>query len=132
MPDIDKAVIFDTSALIEEITAGEKASFVEEIWKDTSFSVEVPTLVLAELVSVLRRKGINPTEVRERIITSCIILPLTEKVALDAGELHAQLRKKDSGISLADCIVMAHAEEEGAMIVTVDSHFKHYNNAKIL
>ncbi len=124
MPDIDKAVILDTSALIEELTGGEKAPPIEEIWNDPSVSVEIPTLVLAELVSVLRRKGINPIEVCERIRSSCILLPLTDDVALEAGELHAQLRKKDASISLADCIVMVHANEEGAMIITMDTHFR--------
>jgi predicted nucleic acid-binding protein len=131
MPDIS-AIILDSSALIAYLEDERVSWELDTLWNDVNASIEVPSLVLSELCSVLLRKGIRPESVLQKVRASCIILQLDADVAVSAGELHAELKKKVRGISLADCIIMAHADKEGATIITRDNHFKHYKNVKIL
>ena len=131
MPAIE-AVILDSSALLELLTNGRKANDIEKIWNDETISIEIPSVVLAELSSVLRRQDIESATLREKIAANCTVLDLTKEIALKAGELHAELRKKSKTISLADCIIMTHADNEGAVIVTKDPHFELYKNSRIL
>jgi predicted nucleic acid-binding protein len=115
-------IIFDTSALIEFFDLTKKGEKVKEILQ-TDGTVLVPSIVVAELVSKLKRRKFDPTEFVGKLESSTEILPLDWRIAKHAGELHAELRKTDDTISLADCIIMAHTEFEDARVLTYDGHF---------
>ena len=117
--------ILDTSALIELLTETEKGSRVLGIIKNAS--TLIPSIVVAELRSKLERTGIQSDEFIKGIQETSHILDLNFQIADKAGKKHAELRKKFEDISLADCIIMSHAENEQIKVITTDSHFKNSN-----
>ncbi len=124
-------IILDTSALVELFDGTEKGKEVEKQIENCDEAL-LPTLVLAEFTSILKRRGFEPIKFLSNLTVSTFILPLLSPIAIAAGGLHAEIRKKEKDISLADCIVMVHAERENAKVITTDPHFKHCKNAVIL
>lgn len=132
MPDTKNSILFDTSVLIEFFDKTEKGKIVQEFFSSQRNILFIPTMVLAELTSKLRRKNFEPSQFISAIVFSATVLPLDQETAKRAGELHSQLHTKNKNVSLGDCVVMAHAENEGALIITTDEHFKNCPNAKVI
>lgn len=126
----DTKLLLDTSALCEELFGTEAGWRINQ--EITGKVKIVPSIVIAELTSFLLRKGINPKNVIRDIFESCEIVDTTSDITVAAGYLHASLKKKEPNISLVDCIIMEHAKKENATIITLDSHFRHLRNAKVL
>ena len=132
MSDINlkcNSIILDTSAVVEYIKQTDKGAVVRTYWQNPENIIILPSVVIAELKSVLIRRKLN-SNVINLLIESCTILDLTKEIALIAGELHSKLRQKD--VSLADCIIMAHVEQSNSLLLTSDIHFKNFKNAILL
>ena len=127
----ENKILLDTSALVEYIDRTTKGEEVRKDIEDENTTILVPSVVIAELTSKLKRKKIN-LDIIERLIAGAHILPLDEVIAKNAGTLHAELKIKIENISLADCVIMTHAENEDAKIISTDHHFKNYKNTKII
>jgi predicted nucleic acid-binding protein len=124
--------VYDTSALIEFFQGTAAGAEVRKLFENEAVENNVPSVVICELVSKLKRAGIEPFEFVSVVEKNAIVLGLDLAIAKQAGHLHAELKAKEPGISMVDCIIMAHAETVGGTIVSKDTHFKHYDNAKIL
>jgi len=125
-------LIFDTSALIEMYDGSQKGAAAMKLFLADDSSPFVAVISIAEFASRLKRKAKEPEAQLSIISESAEVLPMTHEIALRAGLLHAQLRAKNDSISLADCIIMAHAEEIGATVVTTDRHFSLFKNSILL
>jgi len=125
-------VIPDTSALVELIKGTEKGNAVLKILNESELVV-VPTLVLAELSSFLERNGID-SGIIETIADMSLVVPLDREIAINAGKLHAKIRKnnKNKHVSLADCIISETGRKYGALVVTTDHHFRLLGDAIII
>lgn len=132
MPATEKSILLDTSALVEFFDSTSKGKLITEEMLSPEATLFIPSIVVAEITSKLARRGFNSAKFLGELESSASVLSLTSNVAKRAGDLHAELRKKDKDISLADCIIMVHADDEGALIITTDEHFKLYKNAKII
>jgi predicted nucleic acid-binding protein len=129
-----KEIIVDTSALIEYAFATEKGKEVKEIIEHQENVILVPSIVIGEFVSKLERSGVkNTEELIYDLGRYSVAIPVDWGTCFNAGKRHARLKKEDESISLVDCILMCVAEEHGnALILTLDRHFMHYKNSKIL
>lgn len=127
-------VIVDTSALVEYSFATEKGIVVKEMIENKDNVVLISSIVIGELASKLERSGMKDIEqLVSNLGEYSVVLPLDWETCLNAGKRHAKLRKIERDISLVDCIIMAIAEEHGdALILTCDSHLRHYKNTKLL
>ncbi len=125
-------LLFDTSALIEMLSGSPKGKEASSLFLSEDSRPLVASVSIAELASKLRRHSVAPEEHVRRISDSAEMLPLDSETALRAGSLHAQLKAKNKNISLADCVIMAHAEREGATVVTTDHHFLLYKHSRLL
>ncbi|WP_297515921.1 PIN domain-containing protein [Thermococcus sp.] len=125
-------VIPDTSALVELIKGTEKGKAVLEILNESELVI-IPTLVLAELSSFLERNGVDLSIV-ETIADMGLVVPLDKEVAINAGKLHAEIRRKNKNkhVSLADCIISKTAKRYGALVVTTDHHVQLLGDALII
>ena len=123
--------LIDTSALIEYLDQTGKGKQVKEIIEEENIEILIPSIVIAELTSKLKRRKLD-TKIVLKICESSTVLDLDDEIARIAGELHAELKLKIDSISLADCIIATHAQNENAQIITCDHHFKEYKNAKII
>ena len=65
----------------------------------------------------------------EFIRASSQILDLTFDIAKVAGENAVEMKKKVAGWGLADSIVLMHAREANARVVTGDEHFRKVKEA---
>lgn len=128
----EPSVVYDTSALIEFFQGTASGAEVKKLFENESIENNVPSVVICELVSKLKRVGIEPSEFVSVVEKNAIVLELDLEIAKEAGYLHAELKAKEPGISMVDCIIMAHAETVSGMIVSKDLHFKHYDKTKIL
>ena len=118
----DTRYIIDTSALIELYLESEKGEKV--LAKIKNAATLVPSIVVAELKRKLEREGLDSSSFIHGIKETSLVLDLTFEIANAAGKKHSELRKKFPNISLADCIVMAHSEQENVKVITTDGHFK--------
>ncbi len=125
-------VVYDTSALLEFFQGGLQGKQVKELLEEEDVENLIPTVVLCELVSKLKRAKLDPTGFISALEENSLILNLDSNIAKEAGLLHAELKEVEPGISLVDCVIMKHAEMKMAMIISKDNHFKHYKNSKIL
>jgi predicted nucleic acid-binding protein len=126
------SVVYDTSALLEFFQGSSQGKQVGELFEDEDVENIVPAVVLCEIISKLKRAKVDPTEYVAAIENNAVVVELDRMTAKDAGLLHAELKDKEPELTLADCIIMVHAKMKGAMIVSKDRHFKHYENSKLL
>ena len=126
------SVVYDTSALLEFFQGSAQGKQVGELFEDEDVENIVPAVVLCEIVSKLKRAKVDPTEYIAAIENNAVVVELDRNTAKDAGSLHAELKEKEAGVSMVDCIIMVHAKMKGAMVVSKDRHFKHYENSKLL
>lgn len=126
--------VIDSYAWIEYFKAsaeGERAKrYVEGEGSAT------PSIVVAEVSRKLLREveaGKETLDQRTRHIefirASSQILDLTFDTAVMAGENAVEMRKRVAGWGLADSIVLMHAREAGARVVTGDEHFRKVKEA---
>lgn len=121
----DKFVI-DTYAWYEYFTgskAGEKAKKYIE-----SGSAITPTIVIAELSAKYSKEKISSEERMRFIKVTTRVVPLTDTIADNAGNLRTTIRKKIRRFGLADAVILATAHHMNAKIITGDPHFRSLKN----
>ncbi|GAB6101169.1 hypothetical protein JCM16138_03920 [Thermococcus atlanticus] len=119
-------VLPDTSALVELIRGSKAGKVVLEILENSDVVI-VSTLVLAEL----ERNKID-SSVMDAIAENSLVVVLDREIALSLGKVHSQVKKKNKNVSLADCIISETAKRHGAVVLTMDHHFKLLGNAVII
>jgi predicted nucleic acid-binding protein len=66
-----------------------------------------------------------------RLFDGLLLLPVTDAIARRAGQQLRRFRSSHSGIDLADYLIAATAEEEGASLVTLNvKHFPMFNGLR--
>lgn len=121
--------IIDSYAWIEYFMgtkAGEKAKTIIESLDEKI----TPTICLAEVYAKTIRVGGEEMAEKQRVFIKerSIILPLDEKLAVEAAKIDAAMKRKVKGWGLADSIVYAAGLVKKAEIVTGDEHFKDLEN----
>lgn len=125
-------IVLDASALVEYADATGKGKLVQELVENHKNVILVPSIALGEFVSLLERRGFNSEKVLAPLLDFVVPVEVKPGHCIRAGKRHSELRKIEKDISLADCIIMEIAYEHDALVLTTDSHFKHYKNSKIL
>lgn len=122
--DKDTLIVIDTYAWIEYFRGSEEGERSRK-FIEGKFSLSTPSVVIAELSDKYRRDKILEWETRRKFISvKSKILQLVESTADRSGELKNELRKDYKDIGLADAMIVAHAEELNAKILTGDKHLK--------
>ncbi|GAB4296341.1 MAG: hypothetical protein Kow0096_13710 [Thiohalomonadaceae bacterium] len=119
--------VVDTSAWIEWLIASPLA---QTLGKELPAQSEwvVPTIVQLELAKWLVRE-VGEDEA-DRVIAytqKCVVAPLDTQVALLAADLHRQYK-----LATADAIVYATAQQQGADLLTCDTHFENLPGVVLL
>jgi predicted nucleic acid-binding protein len=66
------------------------------------------------------------------LISSCIVLPLNEKSAKEAGEIETELIKNGQQIQPEDIMIAAIAKTNGEKLATRDQHYAKIPGLKLL
>ena len=111
-------LLLDTDVLIEYLRGrGEAVEYLESLSSDLYLSV----ISVAELFAGV--KGEEEERSLKQFLLAFVILPVTEKVAR-LGGLYRRDFRPSHGTGLADALIAATAEENGANLVTFDRrHF---------
>jgi predicted nucleic acid-binding protein len=124
-------IIIDTYAWIEYFRGTQRGAMAKEhIESGQSLT---PTLVLAELSDKYKREDINSLEEDITFIKSVSeLMPLTEDIAIWAGNINSKMKKSINGWGMADSIILATAQKIKADVLTGDQHFKSLKESIII
>lgn len=131
MPNSGKLlkIVIDTYAWVEYFRGSSEGKKAKK-FIDGQFELFTPSIVIAELSDKYHREGIGKWETRKRFIKlKTKILSLDDRIANSAGKLKQDLKKKYRDAGLADSIILSHALDIGAKILTGDKHLKHLKNS---
>ncbi|HEV2744186.1 MAG TPA: type II toxin-antitoxin system VapC family toxin [Rubrobacter sp.] len=111
-------LLIDTDVLVEYLRGrSEAVEYLEGLTSDLYLSV----ISVAELFAGI--KGNEEKKALDQLLQGFIILPVTEKVAR-LGGLHRRYYRPSHGTGLADALIAATAEENGADLATFNRrHF---------
>jgi len=123
--------LIDSCGWIESLTKGPKAKpFIDCI----ASKEEIITcgIVLAEVAAKFHStgKGADAAAVLASIRQRAKLVEINEEIADLAGRLWAGHNR--SGMGLADAVILAIAVKEHAVVLTGDSHFKGFKNARVV
>lgn len=126
----DKMVIVDTSCWIEYFNRQEskEAKVVKTLLEEDR--VMITGVIIAELLQGAREEKEFQT-LKESLIT-LPFLQETPYIWEEVGKLSFEIRKKGITIPLTDCLIAVLAKEEDCSIFSLDSHFIHLPNIKLL
>ena len=123
-------VLVDSSVWIEYFAQGQKAKKAAAIIINANKQAyKTPSIILFEVFKKIK-KELNEQAANQAIayiIDLTEIIPLNERIAVHAAE-----KSIETGLSMADSIIIATAELGNAELKTLDKHFKGMKNAEIL
>lgn len=124
--------LLDTSAWISYLEGNKIGEKVNNLLKNKENEFFTIPLIIAEVVSKIKRKKGN-TETAFNIITmSSELIDQDSITAKEAGLIHAEEKEKSDSFSLADAIIIKTAQKNNLKIITSDNHFKSFKEAIIL
>lgn len=110
--------VVDSSGWLEYFADGPNAAFFAGAVEATDELI-VPTINLYEVFKrVLQQRGENDALEAAALIMQGKVIPLDATLTLSAAKLSADLR-----LPLADSVILATAQAEGAVLWTQDAHF---------
>ncbi len=108
--------LIDSSGWIQYFTAGRLADKYAVYIKNLK-TIRTPTIVLYEVYKIIKReKGEESALLIAGQIGKTTVIPLSDSIALAAADISLQYR-----LAMADAIVYATAQEEGAELITSDA-----------
>ena len=116
--------IIDAYAWIEYFRGSKMGGEVGKNVENSQYKIITHIFTLAELASSYGRDRLNfETEEKSLLSLSSIHHP-DISFAVEAGKLHAELRKERKHIGLADTFVLLTARKLGGKVVTGDEDFR--------
>lgn len=123
-------MIFDTSVWIELFRGTSEGLRVAEILKKDQIITSVVSL--AEIRGWFAKHDLPFDAFLTNLKASCVFVPLHEEIALQAGILHATLRKVDNSFGMIDAIIYATARYYNQVLLTKDNHFRALDSVEML
>ena len=118
-------MLLDTSVLVEMFRSpAESARFKRIMAEVADEEVYVSTVQLAEVADWATRNGAAPDKRVEAIKEIASIVPLDERICLEAAAIKQERRSAGHGdFGLIDGIVLATARSVGQRVLTLDADF---------
>ncbi len=124
--------VIDSWAWVEYLDGTERGGKARKIIMDEANEVYANPVSIAEVISIVRRKGMDADFAFNAIADSSMIISLDESFCKDAGIFHGDIRKTIKDFGLGDAFVAVSANRLNARIVTGDPHFKGFKNAVMI
>jgi predicted nucleic acid-binding protein len=118
-PTVSDPVVVDSSGWLEYITSDSNAELFAP-YLEGERPVLVPTIVLYEVRKILLQR--QPKTVADLFVSQALrrtVVPVDQEIALAAAAISIQHE-----LPMADALIYATAERNGAELVTSDAHFK--------
>ena len=118
--------IIDSYAWVEYFKGSEQGKIAKDFIEGKRSATSVITI--AELSEKYEREEKNFDEDFSFIISQTKIIKLGTEIALLAGKINNENKKKIKNWGMADAIILATANILGAKVVTGDEHFRNLNS----
>lgn len=116
--------VIDAWAWVEYFIGSEFGARVNEILDEEGNEIYTCAITLAELISKVAREGRDAKAAYALLSGNSQLVNADEKLSLEAGLLHFEMRKTLKDFGLADAYALATARKIRSKILTGDPHFK--------
>ncbi len=126
-------MLLDSYAWLEYLRGSEQGKTARRLMQDAPVLHTAP-IVVAEVFSKLARSEGEEAahEAVDHILDRCAITPSDEEIAIAAGAIHSEAKRRDPTFGMADAFVLATARARGVRVVTGDPHFRAFPDALML
>ncbi len=124
--------VVDSWAWVEYLKGSERGELVKKMLEDEDNNCFTSLIVISEVVSAIKRQGMDYTKAQEKIFEMSNIDVLQKEDFIEAGLLHADIRKRIKDFGLGDSFVLLLARKINAKIITGDSHFKGFKECVLI
>jgi len=114
----------DAYAWIEYLDGSPRGAGVRDLIENPANTITTSAVTLAELVSKSLRTRRDPKVAITAVESNSTLHNITPGLAILAGEVHAEEKKRKQDFGLADAIVLATARSRTSKVLTGDPHFK--------
>jgi predicted nucleic acid-binding protein len=119
--------LLDSSTWIEIFGTGPLMKSCQREMKQAK-SLIVPTLVLHEVYRKIAQRGSEELALSVvAAMTQHTVVELNQEVALTAADLSLQ-----HNLGMADSLILAHAQKQNALLITLDNDFAKIPGVKVL
>jgi predicted nucleic acid-binding protein len=120
-------IVLDSSAWIEILSGGRHAKTCIKELKSAN-RIYVPTVVIFEVYrKIASSKSEDQALSAVALLSQHEVADLSREIALTAADLSLQ-----NGLAMADSLVLAHAQQAEATLVTLDNDFAGISRARVL
>ena len=123
--------LIDSSAWIEYLEGSRTGEKIHKILEEDN-EIFVLSVIIAEVISKVKRKSLDPQLAYESMIKNARILDITPRIAKDAGLLHAKLKTEQKSFSLADALIISSTKAINAQLITKDQDFRSFDNVIVI
>ncbi|MFA4855339.1 MAG: type II toxin-antitoxin system VapC family toxin [archaeon] len=123
-------VLVDSSLWIEYFSNGPKTNKIAKIIQNANKDAyKTPSIILFEVYKKIK-KDLNEQAANEaiaQIVDLTEVIGLNERIAVHAAEISIE-----TGLAMADAIILATAELANAELKTMDKHFKGLKGVEVI
>ena len=127
-------MFLDTSIIIEIFRKEQKSKTFGEIFKlikDEAIFISI--IQIGEITDWCIKNNINPEKRTEKLKQIVNIVPLNEKICIEAAKIKHYIRKKDTNkFSLIDGIILSSSRSINQKLLTLDKDFRNIEDAVVL
>ena len=124
--------VIDSYAWIEYLAGTKSGLSAKKIIETNDNVILTTSIVLAEVVSKIKREGLDAERAYQIISSLSKVLAIGTTNAREAGILHAETKRKIKDFGLADAFTLAVAREQKARVLTGDEHFRGFKEAMFM
>jgi predicted nucleic acid-binding protein len=121
--------VIDTYAWMEYFRGSEEGKIAQKYIENENSATSAVTI--AELSEKYKRENKDFEDDFSFIIVTTKIMNLDSEIALIAGEINCENKKKIKNWGMSDSIILATAKLLNAKVVTGDEHFKRLNSVML-
>jgi predicted nucleic acid-binding protein len=114
----------DAHAWLEYLDGTPRGASVRDHLEKPGNTIITSTVTLAELVSKFYRTKRDPKIAVAAVESNSTLHTISPALAIMAGEVHAEEKKRKPEFGLADAFVLATARSKSSKILTGDPHFE--------
>jgi predicted nucleic acid-binding protein len=121
--------LIDSYAWIEYFKGTSKGKIAKELIENDSCATA--SLAIAELTEKYKKENRDFESDFNFIISQTKIVDLDAEIALEAGKISFENKKKIKNWGMADSIMLATAKKIGAKVLTGDKHFGNFESVML-
>ena|SRR3990170_1993775 len=124
--------VVDAYAWIEYLIGSNSGAKVHATLEKENTDIYTCAVTVAEVVSKVAREGRDIKIAYDVLLSNSRVINADEELSMEAGLLHAVMRKTEKDFGLADAYVLATARRLKSKVLTGDAHFKGLKEAVLI